>query len=76
MSAQARKEAEDAVKKRKVAAAGWHPGGSQTNSISQGGAESCALAQAAASRGSGWQRVIMDRVCRNVSGGGAGKWNG
>lgn len=53
MLAQARKEAEDAVKKRKVAAAGGTPGGSQTNSISQGGAESSALAQAAASRGSG-----------------------
>jgi hypothetical protein len=53
MLAQARKEAEDAVKKRKVAAAGGTPGGSQANSISQGGAESSALAQAAASRGSG-----------------------
>ncbi len=53
MLAQARKEAEDAVKKRKVAAAGGTPGGSQANSISMGGAESSALAQAAASRGSG-----------------------
>ncbi|MBM3602216.1 MAG: hypothetical protein FJX22_00325 [Alphaproteobacteria bacterium] len=53
MLAQARKEAEDAVKKRKVAAAGGTPGGSQTNSISLGGAESSAMAQAAASRGSG-----------------------
>jgi hypothetical protein len=53
MLAQARKEAEDAVKKRKVAAAGGTPGGSQSNSISMGGAESSAMAQAAASRGSG-----------------------
>lgn len=53
MLAQARKEAEDAVKKRKVAAAGGTPGGSQANSISMGGAESSAMAQAAASRGSG-----------------------
>lgn len=53
MLTQARKEAEADLKKRKVAAAGGTPGGSQANSMAPAGPSPAAMASAAASRGSG-----------------------